>query len=229
MRLARFWGNRFIYPHNHPRCFDLLANLALTMKRIHLTLLLIAFTVSAMHPVCSSPSPKQKVIFDCDLAGDVDDAYALALLLASPEFEVPGLVMDHGNTAKRARVACRFLYELGLDEAIPVVVGRPTPSVVGESEAIAGDSNQFIWGDGFDRFKPVEENAADFIVRNLRTFPHEVILITVGPVCNMQDVIEKDPHALGLAKRVVSMFGSFYMGYDEGPVPDAEWNVRADG
>ena len=64
-------------------------------------------------------APKQKVIFDCDLAGDVDDAYAAALLLASPEFEVLGLVMDHGHTWGRARVAGRLLYELGLEEKIP--------------------------------------------------------------------------------------------------------------
>ena len=46
-------------------------------------------------------------------------------------------------------------------------------------------------------------------------------LFTVGPVCNIQDVLRKDPGALKLAKRVVSMFGSFYMGYDAGPRPAA--------
>ena len=77
-------------------------------------------------------APRQKVIFDCDLAGDVDDAYAVALLLTSPEFEVLGLVMDHGNTWGRARVAGRLLYELGLENKIPIVVGRPTPGIVGQ-------------------------------------------------------------------------------------------------
>ncbi|WP_300162521.1 nucleoside hydrolase, partial [Solidesulfovibrio sp.] len=81
---------------------------------------------------------KQKVLFDCDLAGDVDDAYAVALLLTSPEFEVLGLVMDHGHTWGRARVAGRLLYELGLEEKIPIVVGRPTPGIVGQHTGIAG-------------------------------------------------------------------------------------------
>jgi inosine-uridine nucleoside N-ribohydrolase len=44
----------------------------------------------------------------------------------------------------------------------------------------------------------------------------------------MQDLLKKDGEALKLARRVVSMFGSFYMGYNGGPIPDAEWNVRAD-
>src|SRR5690242_2958915 len=82
------------------------------------------------------PAEKQKVIFDCDLAGDIDDAFAVSLVLTSPEFEVLGLVMDHGNTAKRGRVACRLLYELGL-ENIPVVLGRKTPSIVGQDEGVA--------------------------------------------------------------------------------------------
>jgi purine nucleosidase len=170
---------------------------------------------------------KQKVIFDCDLAGDIDDAFAVSLVLASPEFEVLGLVMDHGNTAKRAQVACRLLYELGL-EHIPVVAGRPTASIVGEHHGIAPDTGQFVWGQGFEKVKPIARGAAQFIIETLHQYPNEVILFTVGPVCNVQDVLEQDPDALKLAKRVVSMFGSFYMGYNTGPVPDAEWNVRAD-
>ena len=31
-----------------------------------------------------------------------------------------------------------------------------------------------------------------------------------------------------MVKEVFSMFGSFYMGYNQGPIPDAEWNVYAD-
>jgi len=174
-------------------------------------------------------TPKQKVLFDCDLAGDVDDAFAVALLLTSPEFEVLGLVLDHGNTWKRAQVAGRLLYELGLDDKIPIVVGHPTPGIVGEQTGIAGDSHQFIWGQGFERWKPASTNAAQFIVGNLRRYPHEVILFTVGPVCNLQDVLRQDPEALKLAKRVISMFGSFKIGYGGlGTKPDAEWNVRAD-
>jgi len=177
---------------------------------------------------CAVGAPaKQKIIFDCDLAGDVDDAFALALVLTSPEFEVLGLVMDHGNTAGRARVACRLLYELGL-EHIPVFTGRPTAGVVGEGTGVAAESNQFIWGHGFEKVKPAQRSGADFIVEKLAQYPGEVILFTVGPVCNIKDVLHKDPQALNKAKRVVSMFGSFYTGYDGGRIPSAEWNVRAD-
>ena len=165
-----------------------------------------------------SAQDKQKIIFDCDLGGDIDDAFAVALILASPEFEVLGFVMDQGDTPKRAQVACRMLYETGRHD-IPVVVGRKTNDYF---------TSQFHWAEGFETIKPIKKNAADFIIENLRKFPDEIILFTVGPVPNIMDVLKKDPDALKLAKHVYSMFGSFYMGYDTGPIISAEWNVRGD-
>ncbi|MBD3290102.1 nucleoside hydrolase [candidate division KSB1 bacterium] len=170
---------------------------------------------------------KQKVIFDCDLGGDIDDAFAVALLLASPEFEILGFVMDHGLTKNRAQVACRLLYETGRED-IPVVVGKETPGIVGKDKEPGPYTQQFHWAKGFDRIKPIQQNAVDFIIENIRKYPNEVILFTVGPVPNIADVIEKDPDALKLAKHIYSMFGSFYIGYGSNPVPSAEWNVFAD-
>lgn len=170
---------------------------------------------------------KQKIILDCDLGGDIDDAFAVALALTSPEFEILGLVMDHGNTPKRAQIACRLLYECGL-EHIPVVVGRHTPGIVGEQTELAGDSHQFVWAQGFDKIKPIEQGASEFIIEKLNQYPNEVILFTVGPVPNIRDVLEENPEALKNARRVVSMFGSFYMGYAVGSPIVAEWNVRGD-
>ncbi len=168
--------------------------------------------------ISSFAQQKQKIIFDCDLGGDIDDAYAIALILSSPEFDVLGIVMDYGNTPKRAQVACRMLYETGRED-IPVVVGRKTDD---------GYAPQFHWAEGFDKVKPIRQNGADFIIENLRKYPNEIILFTVGPVPNMMDVLKKDKKVLQLAKEVYSMFGSFYMGYSGGPVPSAEWNVKAD-
>jgi inosine-uridine nucleoside N-ribohydrolase len=87
---------------------------------------------------------------------------------------------------------------------------------------------QFHWAAGFETLKPSAGNAADFIISTLRKYPDEVILFTVGPVPNMQKVIEKDPQALRLAKHIYAMFGSFYRGYEMNAVPSPEWNVRAD-
>ena len=165
------------------------------MKKLFL-LFTVLLTINAF------AGEKQKVIFDCDLGDDIDDAYALALILTSPEFEVLGIVLDYGNTPMRAEVACQLLYETGRED-IPVVVGRKTND---------RNSNQFRWAENFSKLKPIKKSAADFIIENLKKYPNEVILFTVGPVPNMLDVVKKDPQALKLAKRIYSMFGSFYMG-----------------
>jgi len=163
---------------------------------------------------------KKKIIFDTDIAGDIDDAFAHALVQVSPEFEVLGITVADGPTDKRARVSCKMLYVCG-QENIPVAVGR-------ETRQGSRLPMQLKWGEGFDKYKPIEKPAADFIIEQLRKYPNEITIISVGPVTNLGDVIEKDPEAWKLVKEVYSMFGSFYRGYDRGPVPHAEWNVRAD-
>jgi len=184
------------------------------------------FFVLVLTAIPLAAQPKQKIILDFDLAGDIDDAFALALVLTSPEFDVLALTMDHGLTEERARVACKILYETGREE-IPVAVGRTTVNIVGKDQA-AEYTPQFFYARGFDRIKPVRTPAADLIIELLRKYPHEVVLFTTGPVPNMADVLAKDPGALKLAKKIYAMFGSFYMGYGSKPVPDAEWNVAAD-
>ncbi len=167
---------------------------------------------------------KQKVILDTDIGDDFDDINALGLLLASPEIDVIGVVVDYGNTPERAKVACRFLYEVGRED-IPVVVGRLTDDEYTRAHFY---TKQFHWGEGFDKVKPIEQSAADFIIEQLYRFPHEVVLLTIAPVTNMQDVLEKDPNALKMARQVISMFGAFYMGYSSLQPPCAEWNLKAD-
>jgi len=195
-------------------------------QRLFYALVVAIFFLFGMNNVYAK---KQKIILDTDLGSDIDDAFALALVLCSPEFEVLGITTDHGLTDKRAQIACKILYEAGLED-IPVAVGRKTAEVVkkGKKQKPADYRPQFRWAEGFDKKKPIEQPAADFIIEMLHKYPHEIILFTVGPVPNMGDIIDKDPEALKLAKGIYSMFGSFYYGYGMRPSPHVEWNVRGD-
>jgi purine nucleosidase len=174
--------------------------------------------------VPSLAQTKQKVIFDCDLGDDIDDAFALGLVLATDQFEVLGITTTYGRTHDRAELACKMLYELGL-ERIPVAVGRNTSS---SSERANWYADQYLWSKGFNKVKPIQKPAADFIIEQIRKYPNEVVVISVGPVTNMADVIKKDPQALKMAKKVYAMFGSFYIGYNYSPTINKEWNVVAD-
>lgn len=189
------------------------------MKKTLLTVLACACLILQVQ------AQKQKVILDCDLGDDIDDAYALALLLSSTDkFDILGITMCYGRTNDRAEMACKMLYETG-NEKIPVAMGRNTSNT---DERANWYAEQFYWSKGFNKVKPIAQPAADFIIEQLHKYPREIIVFSVGPVTNMSDIIKKDPKALSLAKRVVAMYGSFYIGYNGAPTINPEWNVKAD-
>jgi inosine-uridine nucleoside N-ribohydrolase len=190
-----------------------------------LFLALSFFTLSATMAMAQTAGRERtKVIFDCDLGDDIDDAYALALLCASPELEVLGITTCYGRTDDRARLACQLLYDWGLD-TIPVAVGRDTRTM---NERANWYANQFYYAKGVARKTPIQQSAVEFIQDKLHQYPGQVTIISVGPVQNMADLLKREPGVLSLAKRVVAMFGSFYVGYNGSPTPSAEWNVFVD-
>ena len=168
---------------------------------------------------------KQKVIFDCDLGDDIDDAYALALLLTQQDkLDILGIVTCYGRTEDRAKLALKILYETGQAQ-IPVFAGRNTAA---SSERANWYADQFHWAKGFDKLKMQTKNGADFILEQLEKFPNEVVIISVGPVTNLADVENKRKGSLKLAKKIYAMFGSFYLQYNGSPTPEPEWNVKCD-
>jgi len=186
---------------------------------------LFLFLITLLSSLSAVFAQRQKVILDCDLGDDIDDAYALELLISNADkFEILGITTCYGRTPDRAELACKLLYEAGM-ERIPVAVGRNTSS---QDERANWYADQFYYSKGFTKGQPIQQSAADFIISQLKKYPNEVILFSVGPVTNMSDVIKKDPEALKLAKNVVAMFGSFYVGYNGSPTPIPEWNVRCD-
>ena len=54
------------------------------------------------------PGKKIPVILDTDIGGDIDDIWALAMLLKSPELDLRLVTTNTGNTEYRARVAARL-------------------------------------------------------------------------------------------------------------------------
>jgi purine nucleosidase len=70
---------------------------------------LVGGTPSATPLVSTTPQvPVAKVIFDTDIGDDIDDAYALALLLRSPEVQMVGVTTAFEDTHLRARLAIGF-------------------------------------------------------------------------------------------------------------------------
>jgi len=168
---------------------------------------------------------KQKVIFDCDLGDDIDDAYALSLLLTMQDrYEILGITTCYGRTEDRARLAQKLLFETG-HSYIPVYVGRNTST---QNERSNWFAEQFYYAKGYQSFPKINPSASEFIQASLHKYPGEIVIFSVGPVTNFGDIIDKDPEVLKKAKAIYAMFGSFSMGYTAKPPIDAEWNVVVD-
>src|SRR5215467_5794432 len=68
----------------------------------------------------------EKIIIDTDIGDDIDDAFAVALALRSPELQILGVTTTFGDTEMRAKLLDRMLGEVGRAD-IPVAAGTPTP------------------------------------------------------------------------------------------------------
>src|SRR6516164_8204387 len=62
---------------------------------------------------------KIPILLDFDIGDDIDDTFALATVLASPELELRGVTTVGEDSYKRAQMACRFLTAVGSGK-IPV-------------------------------------------------------------------------------------------------------------
>jgi len=160
---------------------------------------------------------RMKVLLDTDIGTDIDDAWALGLLMVSPRVELVGVTICDGNTPARAKVAVKLLHAGGMG-AVPVAVGRAT-------EPPDSVDYQFTWAEDFTAVKPIATSAADFIVDTLRKHPGEITLVAVGPLQNIADALRKEPKLGTLARRIVLMSGSI-AGNVWSPTAVAEWNVK---
>jgi inosine-uridine nucleoside N-ribohydrolase len=70
----------------------------------------------------------------------------------------------------------------------------------------ANDPVDLPWGN--PKTKPAPENAASFMIRMVRKYPHEITIIEGGPMTNLALAQRLDPEFAGLAKELVYMGGS---------------------
>lgn len=166
---------------------------------------------------------QEKVIIDTDIGDDVDDAFALALAVKSPELQVLGITTAFGETDVRARIVDRFLGEVGRGD-IPVMMGKATGK---------RPMSQRWYADGGRFAKSSHGDAADFILQQIGKYPGQITLIGIGPLMNVGEVIDRDAAAFRKLKRVVIMGGSVRkgygdLGYTEHLAPVPEWNILND-
>lgn len=179
--------------------------------------LLARHSPAADRPVSAAKIP---VILDTDIGGDIDDTWALALLLKSPEFDVKLVVSDTGDTDYRARIIARMLQVAGRTD-IPVGVGIRQSTQGGPQAAwVAGYPLSGYPG-------KVHQDGVAAIIDTIMKAPEPITLICIGAVPNIKAALEKQPEIARRA-RFVGMHGSIRLGYGGQPKPDPESNVVVD-
>ncbi len=186
--------------------------------------ILFAAAVPGFAQESTKPAAQEKIIIDTDIGDDVDDAFALALAVRSPELEILGVVTDFGDTETRAKIADRLLAEAGLPD-IPVAAGAPTLT--------KNPMTQRRYAEGGHAARATHPSAVDFLLEQIRRYPGQITLIAIGPLMNIGAAIDKDPATFRKLKRVVLMGGSVKRGYgDLGYTaprpPEPEWNILND-
>lgn len=144
------------------------------------------------------------VVFDTDIGSDVDDAVALALLLACPEaIDLRAVTTVAADTAGRARLAARLLALAGR---------RDVPVAAGEREALLRRDRFPVWGhegrgvpDG-DLAPLLDEPAPQVLVRLAREVPGLEIL-AVGPMTNVARALALYPELPGRVGGLTIMGG----------------------
>ena len=168
------------------------------------------------------------IIIDTDPGQD--DAVAILLALASPEFEVLGITAVAGNVPLAlTEINARKICELAGRPEIKVFAGavRPLLRPLVTAEYVHGQTGLDgpVWPE--PKMPLQKQHAVDFIVETLMT--HEagtITLCVLGPMTNIALALIREPRIASRIKRIVAMGGGFFEGGNT--TPAAEFNIYVD-
>jgi purine nucleosidase len=177
------------------------------------------------------------VLIDQDGSGPGgSNQMAMMVLLQSPQAKVLGITMVSGNAWEPEEVQhTQRMLELIHRTDVPVVPGAVFPLLRTQAEsmlekATVGSFPWYgAWGDlakhtsrqpyhgpfvlppmaeGRPTTKPLAEDAAHFLIRQVHAYPHLVTIYAAGPLTNIALAVSIDPEFAELTKGIVIMGGS---------------------
>jgi inosine-uridine nucleoside N-ribohydrolase len=159
------------------------------------------------------------VILDTDIGDDIDDTWALVMLLKSPELDLRLVVTDYGDTEYRARLVARLLEVAGRTD-VPIGVGIRQAKKGGAQEA-------WVKGYALERYPGrVHRDGVQALVDTVMSSKEPITLIAIGPAPNLKAALEREPR-IASRLRFRGMYGSIHKGYGDATRPEPEWNVKA--
>lgn len=184
-----------------------------------------------------STAQKRLVLIDQDGSGPGgSNQMAILALLQAPQVQVLGITMVTGNAWRdeETQHTLRML-ELTGHADVPVAMGAAFPLVRSQREtelqqpllgrqvwlgawghitstgALSQEHGPFDVSplpEGQPSLKPVDEDAAHFLIRQVHAHPHQVTIFAGGPLTNIALAISIDPDFAALTQDIVLMGGS---------------------
>lgn len=145
-------------------------------------------------------TPRQPVLLDTDLGTDIDDAFALGLVLASPELDLRGVTTVGKDTNVRALMLCRFLTMTGRRN-VQVAAGDGA-----QPDRPIKEQYQYYYHPDvlFNRTtRPQKQTAVDFLYSRVKGQPGKVTILATGPLTNVAKLITDKGDSKSLIRRII--------------------------
>ena len=146
----------------------------------------------------------KKVLLDFDIGTEIDDAIALAYLLANPECELVGITTSCGESIKRAEMASVLCRAAG--KKVPIHAGCERPLLIPQMETTAPQAAILPHYEHDMGFAP--NTAIPFMQKVIRENPGEVTLLAVAPMTNLGLLFAMDPELPELLDGLYLLCGS---------------------
>src|SRR5262249_32858254 len=136
----------------------------------------LSFVLRSYGQASDKPKP---VILTTDIGDDIDDSWALGLLLKSPELDLKLVLGDYGKNQYRAKLLAKFLQTVHR-ASVPIGIGMDTEP--------RGDGPQAAWLKDYDlKSYPgnVRQDGVQALIDTVMKSPEPVTVISIGPMPNV--------------------------------------------
>ncbi|MDQ8199826.1 nucleoside hydrolase [Pelagicoccus enzymogenes] len=187
------------------------------MKR---TATLIAFAATCLASLSAKPVP---TILSTDIGSDIDDTWALAHILRSPELDLKMVLTETGEALYRGQVTGKVL-EAANRTDVEIALGKDY-GVMGDQHRHQGP-----WVKNYDLASypgTVHQDGIQAFIDFVKATDGPINVIAIGPPPSLAAALKQAPE-IAEKCHFYGMHGSFDLGYGGSPQISAETNVRVD-
>ena len=160
------------------------------------------------------------VILDTDIGGDIDDTWALGMLVNLSAYNIKMVSTVSYDAVYRTKIVAKFLQTINRTD-IPVGIGTSKSDQTGA---------QRDWVEGYDLEKYpgiVHKDAVGAMAEIIDSAADPITILCIGTFRNIAELFRRYP-GIESKIRIVAMCGSVYQNIQGENTPIPEWNIVED-